>query len=62
MELWIRFFVCVIFQQKVSTKQFDAINILLQNGYLLIHFIFSTIHNKIKFHINNINSLNNKQG
>ena len=40
----------------------DAINIFLKNGYPL-HFIFSTIHNRIKFHINNINSFkNNKDG
>ncbi|KAG5314520.1 MOS1T transposase, partial [Pseudoatta argentina] len=36
------------------------INIFLQNGYPL-HFIFSTIHNSIKYHINNINSLNNNK-
>ena len=31
--------------------------IFLQNGYSL-RFIFSTIHNRIKYHINKINNLN----
>ncbi|KAG5309762.1 COX1 oxidase, partial [Acromyrmex insinuator] len=35
----------------------DAIKIFLQNGYPL-RFIFSTIHNRIKYHINKINNLN----
>ena len=35
----------------------DAIKIFLQNRYPL-RFIFSTIHNRIKYHINKINNLN----
>ncbi|KYM96041.1 hypothetical protein ALC62_13311, partial [Cyphomyrmex costatus] len=36
----------------------DAINILLNNGYPL-RFIFSTIHNRVKFHIHNNKTIQN---
>ena len=51
------FRLCPKFQQN---DLIDAINIFLNNGYPL-HFISLTIHNRIKFHINNINSLNNNK-
>ena len=56
MEAWIRFF-CLCHPKFQQNNLIDAIKIFLQNEYPL-RFIFSTIHNRIKYHINKINNLN----
>ena len=48
---------CLCHPKFQQNNLIDAIKIFLQNGYPL-RFIFSTIHNRIKYHINKFNNLN----
>ena len=48
---------CLCHPKFQQNNLIDVIKIFLQNGYPL-SFIFSTIHNRIKYHINKFNNLN----
>ncbi|KAG5309544.1 DEN1B protein, partial [Acromyrmex insinuator] len=48
---------CLCHPKFQQNNLIDAIKVFLQNGYPL-SFIFSTIHNRIKYHINKFNNLN----